>query len=82
MKKIFGSSWRTSLIGYATAAGTVIIPIIQNDGFDIQKQWKSLLIAVVVALWGRVQKDSDGITKQESVIVAKEATDGAIPPEK
>ena len=61
---------------------TVVIPIIQNDGFDFHTQWKTLLIAVGLAIWGRVQKDSDGITANQDVIVAKAATDGAIPPQK
>lgn len=81
MNKILGSSWRTTLMGYIMAIGTVIVPIIQDDGFDIHKQWKSILVAVALAVWGRIQKDSDGITSKQDVIVAKAATAGAIPPD-
>lgn len=80
MEKIFGSSWRTTLMGYLRAAIAVIIPIVQDGNFDMNKDWPFLLYAVATAISGRVQKDSDGLTKEESQIVAKQATAGALPP--
>lgn len=80
LKTLLGSSPRTTIIGYLTAIGTVIIPIIQDESFDIHKHWKSLLIAIAIALYSRVTKDSNGIHRNEDVVVAKIATDGIIPP--
>lgn len=66
LKSILGSSPRTTIIGYVSAILFVIIPMIQAEGFDINTQWKNLLTAAVLAVWGRVQKDSNGITRQEA----------------
>jgi len=53
---IFGASWRTSLIGYVSAALIAVMPMIQNgDG----PNWKELLIAAVVAVAGRIVKDAN-----------------------
>jgi hypothetical protein len=80
MDKIFGSSWRTSLMGYLTAIGVVIVPMIQQDGFDIKKQWPTLLSAAAIAIWGRIQKDSNGITTKEGQAIAQAVSGGTIPP--
>lgn len=71
MKQIFGSSPRTTIMGYLVAIGTVVVPIIQDETFDIHTQWKTLLVAGCVAVWGRLQKDSNGITASEAKAVIK-----------
>jgi hypothetical protein len=74
MDKIFGTSWKTSLMGYLTAIGVVIYPIVQQDGFDINKQWPNLLSAAAIAIWGRIQKDSNGVKASEAQVVKEAAT--------
>lgn len=82
MKKLLGSSPRTTLAGIAKGLFVLILPIFQKEGFTIQRDWPYVVGAILMYLGGRLAKDSDGITKQQDVTVAKAATDGAIPPQK
>ncbi len=65
VNKLLGSSPRTTIMGFLTAIIFVVAPIIQDGNFDIHKDWKNLLAAVASAIWGRLQKDSNGITATE-----------------
>ncbi len=65
LNKFLGSSPRTSIMGFLTAIVIVVAPIIQDGNFDIRKDWKNLLAAVASVIWGRMQKDSNGITATE-----------------
>ncbi len=54
---IFGASWKTTLAGYATAAGVAGLDYIQASG-DLSKiDPKGLVAAVGIALLGRLSKD-------------------------
>ena len=55
---LFGTNWRTSMAGYAGAIFTAILPLLENGSFDIHKDWKNLVIASGIALFGRVSKDA------------------------
>ncbi len=61
INKILGSSPRTTLMGYIAAIATAIWPLLQGN----ELEWKNILIAAGLALWGRIQKDSNGITRHE-----------------
>lgn len=74
MNKIFGTSWKTSLFGYISAAAVVIYPLMQKEGFNIEKDWKSLAVAAGLAIWGRIQKDSNGIKASEAQVVKEAAS--------
>lgn len=80
LKTLLGSSPRTTLLGIAKGCFIALLPVIQKDGFTIQNDWPYLVGGALMYIGGRVQKDSDGINRKEDVIVAKAATDGAIPP--
>lgn len=54
MNAILGASWRTSLIGYLSAAVIAILPLLQSGE---SPGWQDLLIAAVVAVAGRIVKD-------------------------
>lgn len=69
--QLFGSSPRTTIMGYLTAIGIAVYPLFTDAGFDIKTDWKNLLIAIVTAIWGRVSKDSNGITAKEAKAVIK-----------
>lgn len=56
MNVILGTSWRTSLIGYLSAAVIAILPLLQSGE---STGWKELLIAAVVAVAGRIVKDAN-----------------------
>jgi len=56
MNAIFGASWRTSLIGYVSAAVIAILPMLQSGE---SPRWRDLLIAVMVAVAGRIVKDAN-----------------------
>jgi hypothetical protein len=59
MKKIFiGSSPVSSIAGYALAA----LMIIQDMTSAGETNWTKIAIAVLIAVLGRVVKDSDGKT--------------------
>ena len=55
---ILGINWRTSLTGYATSAFIICEPIITNGNFDITRDWKKCVLALMVAIYGRVSKDA------------------------
>ena len=50
-------NYKTTLIGLAGAVWLAIQPVITNGGFDISKDWKNLLGAVLIAAFGFVCKD-------------------------
>lgn len=55
---IFGVNFRTAMIGYAGAIFVACLPLIQNQTFDIHKDWKNLVIAAGIALFGSKSKDA------------------------
>ena len=55
---IFGINWRTAITGYATSAFLVCEPIIANGNFDIKRDWKQCVFALLAAIYGRVSKDA------------------------
>jgi hypothetical protein len=56
VETVFGSSWRTTLAGYGTAAAVAAFDYIQANG-DLSKiDTKSLVAAVGIAVLGRVAK--------------------------
>lgn len=65
LNKFLGTSPRTTIMGFLTAISIVVAPIIQDGNFDIHNDWKNLLAATAAAIWGRLQKDSNGITAIE-----------------
>lgn len=73
LKRIFGSSPKTTIMGYVAAIGTAIYPFLTNEGFDFKTDWKNLLIAVALGVWGRIQKDTNGVTAKEGKTVVKTA---------
>ena len=75
IKKILGSSPRTTTFGTLAGICTAAIPILPPK----YKEYASFGAAVFIILAHRNAKDSDGITAKQDVIVAKEATDGEIP---
>jgi len=66
LNKILGTSPMTTILGYLAAIITIVTPIVQDGAFDIHKDWKNLLVAIGAAIWGRIQKDSNGITAAQS----------------
>lgn len=54
MMTIFGTSPRTTLIGYAGAVATALIPVLQGERITL----RSLALAAVIALLGRFSKDT------------------------
>lgn len=68
---LFGSSPRTTIMGYLTALGTALYPLLTKEGFDIKTDWRNLAAAAAIAIWGRLQKDSNGITAKEAQAVIK-----------
>jgi hypothetical protein len=55
MKKMFGRSWRTTLLGYLSAAGLVAVDALSTGG-----SVTALTVgkAVAVAVFGRIAKDA------------------------
>jgi hypothetical protein len=60
-------NWKTSLMGFLAAFWLLAQPIINKGEFDIEKDWKNLVFAGIVALWGLTQKDNNvtGGTKEQ-----------------
>lgn len=58
MTSIFGVNWRTSVLSYAGAVFTACLPYLQNHAFNIQKDWKYLVMAAGIALFGGQVKDA------------------------
>lgn len=55
---VFGTSWRSTLLGYVVAIITVVYPITQKGTFNIKTDWPSMVIAVVAVLAGNTLKDA------------------------
>jgi hypothetical protein len=51
---IFGSSPRTTIVGYLGAAAAAVVPLLQNGKVD----YSSIAMAVTIALLGRLAKDA------------------------
>ena len=51
-------SWRTTLIGILGAITMASVPFLQQDSFDITKDWKYMVAAVLIAVYGVVSKDA------------------------
>jgi hypothetical protein len=58
MVQLLGINWRTSLTGYATSAFLILQPIITNGDFDIKRDWKQCVFALLAAIYGKVSKDA------------------------
>lgn len=69
--QLFGSSPKTTIMGYLTAIGTALYPLFTAEGFDIKTDWKNLVVAAAIVIWGRISKDSNGITAKEAKAVIK-----------
>jgi len=51
-------SWRTTVLGCIGAVIMAAVPFLQQDSFEISKDWKYLAAAVLIALYGAVSKDA------------------------
>lgn len=71
IRTLFGTSPRTTIMGYIGAIGVALWPIISKETFDIHNDWKFLLAAAFTAIYGRVSKDSNGVTRQEGKALAE-----------
>ena len=67
MKNILGTSPITTIIGMAIAA----LMIIQEETTAGETDTKQIVVAILIALLGRVVKDSDGITSGKANRVVK-----------
>jgi len=54
MMSKFKMSWRTTLFGFATAIIVALGPF-ASPGAEFN--WKNIVLAIVIAGWGSVQKD-------------------------
>lgn len=70
IKAIFGTSPLTTILGYLVAAILIIQPLVSTEGFDIKRDWLKLVSAVIFGIWGRAQKDSNGVTAKEGKAAA------------
>lgn len=50
-------SWKTSLAGALGAAWMVAQPIITNGNFDLKRDWKNVVGAAIIAIFGFLVKD-------------------------
>lgn len=66
LKTILGSSPKTTLIGFAEAAVIAAYPIFIEPNFTWKKDGIILLVAVCRAIYGRISKDSNGLTAAQS----------------
>ena len=60
MGTLFGTSWKTTLMGYVVAM-VLYVQEAMNAGVVLPKDshgWVTLLMAAGIAIWGRVQKDA------------------------
>ena len=60
MGTFFGTSWKTTLMGYLVAA-VLYAHEAMNAGTVLPKDshgWVTFVIAAALAIWGRVQKDA------------------------
>ena len=55
MRPIFGTSIRTTLIGYLGAIAYAMVPVLQGEKITL----KTVILAVVVAMLGRFAKDTN-----------------------
>lgn len=69
LKKILGSSPRTTLIGFAEAAVIAAWPIFIAPTFEWKRDGFLLFVAICRAVYGRISKDSNGLTATQSKIV-------------
>ncbi|MEJ7829409.1 MAG: hypothetical protein WKF91_14460 [Segetibacter sp.] len=76
---IFGSSPRTTIMGYVQAILLGLVPVIQKEEFDIRTDWIWLLLAMGRAIAGRVGKDSDSINRKEGKTVHEVVKENILP---
>lgn len=50
---IFGSSWRTTALGYGTAIAYNLLPILKSK----QWTWEDLLVGIVIAIFSRLVQE-------------------------
>lgn len=48
-------SWKTTILGLIAAIGVAIVPILESGTID----WKSIIIAALIAIFGYIAKDHD-----------------------
>jgi hypothetical protein len=53
--------WKTTLIGFLAALWILIEPIISKGDFDLTKDWKSLVTALIVAFFGYFVRDRGSV---------------------
>ena len=65
---IFGTSWRTSLSAYGGAIFTACLPYLEKSSFNLHTDWKYLVIAAGIAIFGRQSKDAQvsGLPKSDT----------------
>jgi len=51
-------NWRTFAAGCAGAIWVALLPLINTGNFDIHKDWKNLVTAAGIALFGYLAKDA------------------------
>ena len=54
---MFGANWRTTLTGYVMSAFIIVEPIITNGNFDIKRDWKNCVVALLVGVFSKITKD-------------------------
>lgn len=52
-------SWKTFVVGIATAIFVALQPLISNGNFVFERDWKSLVGAALIAAFGYVAKDAN-----------------------
>lgn len=67
INQLFGSSPKTTML---SIVGAIVYAIIQVNPQNV-KDWKTWIIPVLIIAYGRVSKDSNGITAKEAKAVIK-----------
>lgn len=50
-------NWKTTILGALGAIWVVAEPIVTNGDFDLSRDWKSLVFATIIAVFGYFAKD-------------------------
>ena len=66
LKTLLGSSPKTTIIGFILGAVLACIPIFSKEGFNWKSDWPFVIGAIATFLQGRLSKDSNGITAEQS----------------
>lgn len=80
LKTVFGSSWRTTLAGYGTAAAVSAADYVQANGDLSHLDVKSLVAAVGIAVLGRFAKATNVSNSPTPLADGHEVVATAVPP--